>query len=93
MIYALTTQSEQVETDEDADKFSLNNPFTGENSEQSVKFLAKVAADYGIKIHTNTHRSVDKKQIYDYSFYTPERIRIEQLNKNSKGNVTNSKQV
>lgn len=85
LVYALTTQSEQLETDEDADKFSLNNPFTGENSEQSVKFLAKVAADYGIKLHTNTHRSVNKKQIYDYSFYTPERLKIEQLNKNSKG--------
>jgi len=81
IVTALT--SVESTTDVTEDKLSINNPFTGENSEKSIKFLAALSAKYGLKLDTNTHRNVESKQIYDYSFYTPERLRIEKLNKNA----------
>ena len=84
IVSSLASDTSTTNVDEDVDKLSLNNPFTGENSERAVKFLANLSAKYGLKLDTNTHRSVNGKQIYDYSFYTPERLRIQNIN-NSKG--------
>jgi len=74
-----TTEEEDVEFD----SFELNNPFIGSDSESAIKVLANIASKYMQRTETNTHRNVDGKQIYDYSFYTPERLRIEKLNKDA----------
>lgn len=64
----------------DVDSFSINNPFVGENSEKALKFLASLAATYGLTTDTNTFRSVENKTIYQYSYYLPETFRINKLN-------------
>lgn len=84
IVNSLTTEIDATADKTGVDSFSLNNPFIGEHSEKAVKYLANLSSKYGLKVDASTHRNVESKIIYDYSFFTPERLRVAQLNATSK---------
>lgn len=84
IVNSLTTEVETTTDKTGVDSFSLNNPFIGEHSEKAVKYLANLSSKYGLKVDSSTHRNVESKIIYDYSFFTPERFRVAQLNATNK---------
>ena len=73
-----------IPAEDDSDALTFNNPFVGENSEKAIKFLAQLSARHGLKLDTNTFRNVESKMIYAYSFFIPEKLRVNDLNSNSK---------